>query len=126
LPPSVNRVSLSLRPLTVEETGILAGEILGAGRVSQEFAAYLHERTAGITFAVEEVLALLQARGALVRRGGTWSRRPLDRLDVPSGIRDPVLERVSRLSGDARMLVEAAAVLQTPVPATVLEQICQT
>ncbi|HEY8453934.1 MAG: AAA family ATPase [Micromonosporaceae bacterium] len=125
-PPAVNRVSLSLRPLTAEETGTLAGEILGAGRVSRDLATYLHERTSGIPFAVEEVLALLRARGALVRHGGVWSCRPLDQLAVPSGIGDPVLERVSGLSGDARALVEAAAVLQTPVPVAVLERVCQT
>jgi hypothetical protein len=44
----------------------------------------------------------------------------LDALDVPTGIRDSVLERVSRLSDDARGVAEAAAVLQTPMRVSVL------
>jgi hypothetical protein len=98
----------------------LAAAIVGADHVSDEFARYLCQRTSGLPLAVEELLALLQARGSLVRRDGRWSRRSLDELDVPTGIRDSVLERASRLSANARALIEAASVLQIAVPFEVL------
>jgi DNA-binding CsgD family transcriptional regulator len=120
VPDSIDRAHLALRPLDANKTGALAAAILGTDRVSSEFAGYLHERTSGLPFAIEELLALLRSRGTLVPRGGGWARRELDALDVPTGIRDSVLERVSRLSDDARGIAEAAAVLQTPMRVSVL------
>lgn len=125
LPAGMTRTHQVLALLDERETGDLAEAILGADRVSTEFAAYLHRRTSGLPFAVEEVLALLRARGELARRGGGWARRALQRLDVPTGIRDPILERVAGLSADARAVVEAAAVLHTAVPVEVLIATCQ-
>jgi DNA-binding NarL/FixJ family response regulator len=119
--PSVSRTDLTLAPLDARETGVLAAAILGVDRVSDEFAAYLCERASGSPFAVEELLALLRTRGTLVRRGAGWARRALAELDVPTSIRDSVLERVSRLADDARSVVEAAAVLQMAVSQAVLE-----
>jgi ATP/maltotriose-dependent transcriptional regulator MalT len=120
LPESIDRTHLVLAPFDASETGTLAAAILGTARLSTEFADYLHERTSGLPFAIEELLALLQTRGSLVRRRGGWARRTLDVLDVPTRIRDSVLERVNRLSGEARAVAEAAAVLETPVPVSVL------
>jgi DNA-binding NarL/FixJ family response regulator len=124
LPPSVTLAHLQLRPLDEPATGVLAAAILGTPRVSREFAHYLHERTSGVPFAIEELLALLRTRGALERRRGQWSRETLADLDVPTSIRDSVRERVSRLSADGRTVTEAAAVLQTPVPVPVLAGTC--
>jgi DNA-binding CsgD family transcriptional regulator len=120
LPAPTTRTDVTLEPLDAADTGALAAAIIGVDRVSDEFAAYLCQRTSGLPFAIEELLALLRARGTLVRRGGAWARRALAELDVPVRIRDSVLERVSRLSGPARSVVAAAAVLQVPVAATVL------
>lgn len=116
LPAGVTRTDVVLRPLDIAGTGALAAAIVGAERVSEAFAAYLCERTSGLPFAIEELLALLRAQGKLVQRDGAWARRTLDELDVPAGIRDPVLERVSRLGPTAREVAEAAAVLSLPVP----------
>lgn len=116
LPAGTTRTDVVLRPLDTAGTGALAAAIVGAERVSEAFAAYLCERTSGLPFAIEELLALLRAQGKLVQRDGAWARRTLDELDVPAGIRDPVLERVSRLGAAAREVAEAAAVLSLPVP----------
>lgn len=120
LPADVNRAHVLLSPLDEAETGVLAAAILGAAPVSGEFARYLWERTSGLPLAVEEVLALVRERGLIVRHGQRWERRDLDRLEVPRGIRDSTLERVARLPAGARRLVEAAAVVQSPVVLPVL------
>jgi DNA-binding CsgD family transcriptional regulator len=124
LPPSVTLANLQLRPLDEPATGVLAAAILGTPRVSREFAHYLHERTSGVPFAIEELLALLRTRGALDSRRGQRSRESLAELNVPDSIRDSVRERVCRLSADGRTVAEAAAVLQTPVPVAVLASTC--
>ncbi|MGQ0521926.1 MAG: LuxR C-terminal-related transcriptional regulator [Actinomycetota bacterium] len=90
---------------------VLVKSILGSDEISDEFVSYLHERTAGIPFAVEEVLRLLQDRRDLVRREGRWARRALGQLEVPAAIRESVLERLRRLDTDPREIVQAVAVL---------------
>ncbi|MFS8498439.1 MAG: AAA family ATPase [Micromonosporaceae bacterium] len=126
LPDTTTRTDVVLGPLDEAATGALAAAIMGVDRVSEEFAAYLCERASGLPFAIEELVALLRARGTLVRRGRSWARRTLAELDVPVRIRDSVLERVSRLSDAARAVVEAAAVLQVSVPAAVVEAVSGT
>ena len=126
LPSTAGRAEIRLQPLDAEQTGALAAAIVGADRVSHEFAGFLHERTSGLPLAIEEMLALLRERGTLVQRDGGWARRTLAELDVPAGIREPVLERVGRLSADARRLVTAAAVLQVPTSTDVLLATAQT
>ena len=125
LPSGVARAEVVLAPLDARQTGTLAAEILDTERVSEEFAACLCESTAGLPFAIEEVLALLRERRDLVRRDGGWERRALDELDVPTTIRDSVLERVSRLSADARAVVEAAAALQVPGAISLLSSVAR-
>lgn len=119
-PPGTRRTDIALHPLDADETGALAASIMGVEQVSHEFASYLCERTSGLPFAIEELLALLRARGTLVQRGGGWARRALDELDVPTRIRDSVLERVARLDDNTGRIIEAAAVLQVPVVLPVL------
>lgn len=125
LPPSVTRVEQVLRPLDEDQTGALAAAILGDGQVSPALAGYLHQRTSGLPFAVEELLALLHARRVLDQRPGGWTRRAGDLPDVPAGIRDAVRERVRHLSAAARAVVEAAAVLQRPVQPPALAATCR-
>jgi DNA-binding CsgD family transcriptional regulator len=121
LPAGVARAQVALTPLSMAATGALASAILGVDRVSDEFAGYLWERTSGLPFAVEEVLALVRARGLLVMgHDGGWARRGLSELEVPAAIRDSTLERVDRLSAGAQRVAEAAAVLQAPATLAVL------
>lgn len=118
----VGRAQVALTPLDVAQTGALAAAILGQDMVSGEFASYLHERASGLPFVIEELLALMQARGVLVRRDGAgdWVRKTIDELDVPAGVRDPVRERFGGLAAPARAVAEAAAVLQVPAPPPLL------
>lgn len=106
---SVDRVQLD--PLDTTETGRLAAAIVGVEDVSEEFALYLHERTAGLPFAVEELVQLMLERRDLSRGETGWVRKPLDRLEVPAAVRDLVLGRFGRLSANARLLVQTAAAL---------------
>ncbi|GAA1737399.1 LuxR family transcriptional regulator [Isoptericola hypogeus] len=120
VPSDVAQVHLDLAPLDLDETRVLAARFLEFDGLSSEFVAYLWERTSGLPLAVEELLALMQSRGTLVRHGSGWVRRALDELDVPRRIRDAVLERVGRMSVPARAVLETAAVLQVPQPLDVL------
>lgn len=120
IPDRLRQAHVMMAPLDAGQTGALAAAILDTDRVSGEFAGYLCERASGLPLAIEELLALLRARGALVPHGKGWARRTLDQLEVPRGIRDPVLERAGRLSPAGRSVLDAAAVLQLPAEPPVL------
>ncbi|MEV4379289.1 AAA family ATPase [Streptosporangium sp. NPDC049644] len=124
LPDSVFHHHVVLEALDAEQTGVLAASILDTKNVTPDFGAHLHELSSGLPLAVQELLALLRERGALIQlRGGRWARKALAELDVPPGVRDSVRERVGRLSAAARGVAEAAAVLQVPVQVAVLAQV---
>lgn len=110
----VSCTSLSLAPLNEEEVRQLVEAILGTGSVSREFSSDLHRRTAGLPFAIEEVLGLLQDRRDIVHYDGRAARQALDGLPVPTLLRDSLLERLDRLGAAATRIVHAAAVLQVP------------
>ncbi|MBB5786084.1 AAA family ATPase [Jiangella mangrovi] len=106
------RITLGL--LDVEATAGLVSSMLGDEPVSEAFATFLHDRTDGLPLALEESVRLLSQRDDVIRRDGEWVRRSLTELSVPPTVRDSVLERVQRLGGDARRVLDAAAVLAEP------------
>ena len=113
-----SRINLGL--LSAPDVGRLAASMLREGDVSREFATYLHERTSGLPFAVEEVLQLLREREDLVLKGGRWVRKAIEELEVPSAVVESVMERFYRLPPAAAAVLEVAAVLNTPSPAATL------
>jgi DNA-binding CsgD family transcriptional regulator len=123
LPVEAAAVHISLDPLDAEGVRDLVAAILRTSDVSDIFGEYLFERTAGIPFAIEEVLRLLQEKSELVRQNGRWVRAELDRLGVPSGLRATILERFSRLGAPAQSLIRAAAVVATETDARLLTEV---
>jgi DNA-binding CsgD family transcriptional regulator len=94
-----------LDPLTLEETGVATTLIMGGELpASRDVVDAVHERTNGIPLHIEELLAALDdtalADGSTIRDAR-----------VPDTIGDAVLARVSRLSEDARQVVQAGAVV---------------
>lgn len=123
VPGSALRLGILLEGLSPDQTGILVGAILGVDVVSDEFAAFIHGRTAGLPFAIEELVRLLRDRRDVVRTGGRWARAVLDELEVPAAVRDTVLERLRRLKADARRVVRAAAVVESSADEEILRAV---
>ena len=73
--------------------------------------AFVADRTEGIPFLVEEVLAGLIREGALTGRGGRWHAADLGASGVPATFAEAVRRRLDGLSADARQVTGAAAVL---------------
>ncbi len=106
--------AIELPALGLEEVRRLVCAILETDAVSEAAAGYLHEQTAGIPLALEEVLRLLRDRDQLgfIQR----ERRPeeLHGLGVPPAIGQSIRERMEPLADDARLIARAAAVLALP------------
>ncbi|WP_055587404.1 helix-turn-helix transcriptional regulator [Streptacidiphilus griseoplanus] len=109
-----SRVRVDLGGLAVADTAELVSSVLDDEQVSAAFAAFLHERTAGVPLVLEECIRLMRDRADIVRRDGEWVRRTLGEIAVPPTIRDAVTERVARLGADAQRVLLAAAVLSDP------------
>ncbi len=102
--------TVELCPLGVEDVRSLTCAILGTDSVSDECASRLYDRTAGIPFALEEVLRLLQDRGAL--NSDRWQTPPgLDEIGVPPAVHEWIRERMEPFTEDALLMIRAAAVL---------------
>ncbi|MEU7476586.1 AAA family ATPase [Lentzea sp. NPDC042327] len=119
-PGGTTSAVLELEPLDVAEVRALTSAILDGEPVSAEFAAKLHERTAGIPFVVEETLRALRNPAGAVHADGATARRLLDHVDVPVLLRDAMAERLAALPVTATRLVQAAAVLGVPATAELL------
>lgn len=113
-PASATQLRLVLGPLDAAATARMVSSMLGMEQIPAGFAAFMHESTEGVPLAVEELVRLLGDRADLACRDGTWVRRHLDEIAVPPTIRDAVLERVERLTGDIQAILGAAAVLIYP------------
>ncbi|MGW5054858.1 ATP-binding protein [Actinokineospora sp. NPDC004072] len=126
-PTGVVSVLLEIAPLKVEDVRKLAEAILDEEPVSAEFAAKLHERTAGIPFVIEETLRALRGTAGnptgTVHADGATARRLLDSVEVPVLLRDAMAERLAALPTAATRLVHAAAVLGAPAPAELLGEV---
>ena len=125
LPSQVVHLELPLRPLDREEIRTLAGSILEAEAISDEFADYLLQGSGGLPFAVEEVLRLLEDREDLICREGVWVRRSLEDLAVPTPVRNSILERLGKLRPRAQALVRAAAVVGVPASEGLLARVAE-
>ena len=116
---------ITVEPLSVSQVGALVAALLGTDVMSDEFAAFMHTRTEGVPFAVEEVLRLVVERRELILHHGRWIRRSIESLTVPDSVSDSVAERIARLEADARRLVEAAAVVAAPASLKLLSAVAE-
>lgn len=116
---AAHAVWITLRPLDQDHVSTMIATLLDTAEVSEGFAEYLHAKTSGIPFAIEEMLRYLVERGAIVRHDdGGWTRGAIDDLGLPPALRDAILARIANLSADARAVLQSCAVLGPASEAT--------
>jgi diguanylate cyclase (GGDEF)-like protein len=104
-----------LPPLTVEETGALAGGMLGLETPPSTFAAVLHEAASGLPGIVVTLMRHLLREGALVKHHGQWSLPDhLPPESLPRDAADMLLSRTRSASVQAHRLVQFAAIFGEP------------
>ncbi|NEC62145.1 AAA family ATPase [Amycolatopsis rubida] len=113
--PEVPSAQVTLGPLDAAAVTAMACDLLGAPRITAEFAAKLHEYTAGIPFVAEETLRAL--------RGVELTESALDRLEVPAALQESVSRQLSALPKTAVQFAKAAAVLDLPAELSVLNEL---
>jgi len=108
----VHRATIRVPPLSVDEVGRLSCALFQTGTVSAELAAHLHEQTAGIPFAIEEVVRL--HRGQLELLDAWRTAEELGPMGVPPAVRQSIRARMASLSSDGWLVTRAVAVLGVP------------
>jgi DNA-binding CsgD family transcriptional regulator len=114
LPGDTGGAHVALRPLDRGEARALVSSILDTDGVPSSVADYLFEGSGGLPFALEELVRMVRDRSDLLEARQLLPPTPLEELGVPHALRGSILERLDRLSPEARRVVQAAAVLAAP------------
>jgi len=115
---------IPLAPLTPTEVEAMLSAVFALPRpVGRDFRDAIYELSQGNPFVVEELLASLVAAGGVVHADGVWTRKPIARLRIPRSVADAVQQRRARLGGEARRLLDLAAVAGRRFDVAVLREV---
>jgi class 3 adenylate cyclase/tetratricopeptide (TPR) repeat protein len=106
-----NATTLSLSPLSRDETARLVAALLEQAVLPAELQAALLERAEGNALYAEEYVRMLQDRGFLRRENGTWRIEQTEDLPLPESVQGIVAARLDALSLEEKTLVQDAAVI---------------
>jgi predicted ATPase/class 3 adenylate cyclase len=115
---------VALKPLDGEHTRTLTCGVLTANSVAPELADYIHERTLGNPFFVEEICRSLVEGGAITRRFGyVVATRRLETSRAPRSVLSIVRVRIERLTASHKKLLRLASVLGLEFDVEALEML---
>ncbi|MGH8910169.1 MAG: ATP-binding protein [Egibacteraceae bacterium] len=100
---------VTLAPLGQADTQEMARECLAVQQLPAPVAVLVRERSEGVPFLVEELLAAMMRSGALRLEGGEWATQPA--TVIPRTFADMVASRLEALGDKARRVLAGAAVL---------------
>jgi DNA-binding SARP family transcriptional activator len=107
-----------LEPLDAEAVQSLLANLIGVQAGPELFSRWLHTRSGGNPFFALQTLKTLFETRVLEANGNTW-HTDLDRLtrdyaeiELPPAVMDVIRRRVSRLSGGAQRVLQAASVMR--------------
>jgi class 3 adenylate cyclase/tetratricopeptide (TPR) repeat protein len=108
----LNTSTISLEPLSREESEALIANLLGTADVPREVGGRIAAAAEGTPLYVEEMLSMLIDDGLLTREDGRWiPTSDLSQAAVPPTIHALLAARVDRLSADERVVLGAASVV---------------
>jgi class 3 adenylate cyclase len=106
-----NATTLSLPPLSRDDTARLLAELLEQALLPAEIQSQVLSRAEGNPLYAEEYVRMLQDRGFLVRRDGTWRLEREGELPLPETVHGMIAARLDALSREEKELVQDAAVI---------------
>jgi tetratricopeptide (TPR) repeat protein len=105
-----NAITISLSPLSDEETAELITALLGDAELPAGAAEPLVAQAGGNPLYVEEYARMLVERGFLVRENGSWRVARPD-LPLPESVQGTIAARIDGLPPDEKALLQQAAVV---------------
>ena len=104
---------IELEPLDGDRVADMVRAIFDVGEVSQDTRRFLHQRSEGNPFVLEEILKAAVDRGDFYRTDSGWGRKELSEIRLPDSVKDTILLRLHRLSAEQVEVLRIAAVLGT-------------
>jgi class 3 adenylate cyclase len=105
-----NAITISLSPLSQEETGELVHALLGQPALPAAITVPLVTHAGGNPLYAEEYARMLVERGFLVREKGGWRLADED-LPLPESVQGTIAARVDGLPRDEKAVLQQAAVV---------------
>ena len=106
-----NSTTVSLSPLTTQETAQLIGALLSQAVLPAETQTALLERAGGNPLYAEEFVRMLSDRGILERAGAVIRIGEDAEIPVPETIQALIAARLDTLSSEVKALLQAASVV---------------
>jgi tetratricopeptide (TPR) repeat protein len=100
---------IKLADLNQDDVGRVTESMLG-GSVDPDFVEKLTKESRGNPLFIIESLKLLSEHGSLIHDHNQW-RVSVDKLDIPTKVKDIILRRVSALKSDQRRVLDVASVI---------------
>ncbi len=108
-----NSTTISLAPLTSEETARLVSRLLGRAVLPAQTQTALLERAGGNPLYAEEFVRMLTDRGVIERRGELARIASSAEIEVPETIHALIAARLDTLAHERKALLHDAAVVGT-------------
>jgi class 3 adenylate cyclase len=102
---------IELEPLAPDGVARMVSSIFDNTNVGAEFRDFMHARSEGNPFVLEEMLKAAVDRGDIFRDEADWQRKPIAELRIPETVRDTILLRVERLDAGQAEILRCAAIL---------------
>jgi class 3 adenylate cyclase len=102
---------IELQPLSADAVAEMVCAIFEETEVSDEFRDFLHERSEGNPFVLEEMLRDAVDRGDIFHTASGWDRKAVTEMRIPRTVRAAILHRLERLSREAVDVLSAASVI---------------
>jgi class 3 adenylate cyclase len=102
---------VELKALNAKQIADMVCAIFEERSISDEFRDFLHERSEGNPFVLEEMLRDAIDRGDIFRKETGWDRKAVSEIRIPPNVRDTILQRLERLSREDVGVLSAASVM---------------
>lgn len=113
---------LPVVPLDASSSTTLIKAALGAERVPIELPRFIHERTGGNPFFIEEVCRTLMEDGTLkLAQGAVTVAGPLNELRLPETVETVIRTRIDRLDRGSREVLRVASIVGREFSGALLE-----
>jgi predicted ATPase/class 3 adenylate cyclase len=102
---------IELKALPAGAVADMVGAIFEETQVSDEFRDFLHERSEGNPFVLEEMLRDGVDSGDIYRTDAGWDRKALTEMRIPRTVKAAILHRLERLRNEDLEVLSAASVI---------------
>jgi class 3 adenylate cyclase/tetratricopeptide (TPR) repeat protein len=116
-----------LKEMDAPNTAHIIKSIWKVHSLPDGFASFVHARTGGNPFFIEEVCKTLSEDGSVrIENRTAVLLRPLERLRLPATVQAVIRARLDRLDSHVKESLQRAAVIGREFPLRILERICDT